>query len=148
MAFESDARSSKQISADSRVLIGLIATLCLWWPSGFFSFADFSGRVVGVSDGDTLDVLRNGTTTRIRLKGIMCPEDGQPFAKTARQFTSEQALGQSVTVQEFGTDKNGRTIGTLLLPDGRVLNHELLKAGLAWWYRKYSKDFSLGDFGR
>jgi endonuclease YncB( thermonuclease family) len=33
----------------------------------------------------------------------------------------------------------------VILPDGRNLNHELLKAGLAWWFRKYSKDASLGD---
>ena len=32
----------------------------------------------------------------------------------------------------------------MILPDGTNLNRELVKAGLAWWYRKYSKDESLG----
>ncbi len=32
----------------------------------------------------------------------------------------------------------------MILPDGRVLNQELLKAGLVWWYRKYSDDTHLG----
>jgi endonuclease YncB( thermonuclease family) len=26
----------------------------------------------------------------------------------------------------------------VLLPDGRSLNHELVGAGLAWWYRRYA----------
>lgn len=145
MAIESDARSSNPMPRVCRVLTGLIAALCLLslWASP--SSADFSGRVVGVSDGDMVDVLHNGTAKRVRLNAIDCPEKGQPFWNTAKQFTSEQAFGKTVRVRELGTDKYGRTIGDVILPDRRVLNHELLKAGLAWWYRKYSKDFSLGD---
>ncbi len=43
-------------------------------------------------------------------------------------------------MQDYGPDKYGRTIGDVLLPDGRVLNHELVKAGFAWWYRRYAPD--------
>ncbi len=39
--------------------------------------ADFTGRVVGVSDGDTITVLHNGKGERIRLHGIDCPEKRQ-----------------------------------------------------------------------
>ncbi len=61
----------------------LTATLPL-----FFSFAlltsqtlaaDFTGRVVGVSDGDTITVLHDGKGERIRLHGIDCPEKRQAF---------------------------------------------------------------------
>ncbi len=31
-------------------------------------------------------------------------------------------------------------MGEVLLPDGRSLNHELVKAGFAWWYRKYAPE--------
>jgi len=34
--------------------------------------------------------------------------------------------------------------GEVILPDGRTLNRELVKAGLAWWYQRYSEDESLG----
>ncbi len=34
-------------------------------------------------------------------------------------------------------DRCGRTAAQVVLPDGRVLNHEHVKAGLAWWYRRY-----------
>ena len=37
-------------------------------------------------------------------------------------------------------DRYGRTVGEVILPDGRVLNHELVRAGLAWWYRRYAPD--------
>src|SRR5207247_3613057 len=41
-------------------------------------------------------------------------------------------------------DGYGRTVADVILPDSRVLNRELGAAGLAWWYRQYSKDESLG----
>ena len=43
--------------------------------------ADFTGRVVGVSDGDTITVLSKGKPERIRLHGIDCPEKRQAFGK-------------------------------------------------------------------
>ncbi len=43
-------------------------------------------------------------------------------------------------MRDLGQDRYGRTIGEVMLPDGRVLNHELVKAGFAWWYRKYAPD--------
>ncbi len=108
-------------------------------------YADFSGKVVGVIDGDSIRVLRNGKAEQVRLQGIDCPERKQAFGTRARQFTSEMVFGKEATVWETGRDRYGRTLGNVLLSDGRILNHELLKAGLAWWFRRYSKDVSLGD---
>ncbi len=115
----------------------------------FFSFAlltsqtlaaDFTGRVVGVADGDTITVLHNGKGERIRLHGIDCPEKRQAFGKRAKQFTSRLTCGKAVTVKDLGQDRYGRTIADVLLPDGRVLNRELVQAGFAWWYRRYAPD--------
>jgi endonuclease YncB( thermonuclease family) len=52
------------------------------------SAADFSGRVVGVIDGDTLEVLHNRHPERIRLSGIDRPEKGQAFGNRAKQAIS------------------------------------------------------------
>ena len=98
----------------------------------------FTGKVVGVTDGDTITVLHNGKGERVRLHGIDCPEKGQAFGTVAKQFTSALVFGKEVTVTVQDSDKYGRTIGEVTLLDGRVLNHELVKAGLAWWYRKYA----------
>ena len=103
------------------------------------AWADFTGKVVAVADGDTVSVLRDGTTTvKIRLNGIDCPEKKQPFGTRAKQFTSDLAFGKTVTVIEKEKDRYGRTVGEVILPDGRSLNHELVRAGLAWWYRRYA----------
>ncbi len=107
--------------------------------------ADFTGRVVGVADGDTITVLHNGKGERIRLHGIDCPEKRQAFGKRAKQFTSNLVFAKTVTVQAVDRDRYGRTVGVVLLPDGRSLNHELVKAGFAWTYRRYTNDQSLSD---
>jgi micrococcal nuclease len=100
--------------------------------------ADFTGKVVGITDGDTITVMLNGRGTTIRLNAIDCPEKRQAFGNRAKQAASELAFGQGVTVQTFGLDKYGRTIGDVTLPDGKSLNRELVRAGLCWWYRKYA----------
>jgi endonuclease YncB( thermonuclease family) len=98
----------------------------------------FSGKVVAVVDGDTLSVLLDGKAAKIRLHGIDTPEKAQAFGTRARQFTSELVFGQTVTVRVHDTDRYGRLVGEVLLPNGRSLNHELVAAGLAWWYKRYA----------
>lgn len=106
--------------------------------------ADFSGPVVSVIDGDTLDVLHNGQAERIRLNGIDAPEKGQPYGKKAKQFLSDLVGGKTVTVESHKLDRHRRTVADVLLPDGTNVSRELLKAGFAWWYKQYSKDETLG----
>jgi endonuclease YncB( thermonuclease family) len=57
----------------------------------------FSGKVVGISDGDTLSVLRAGKAVKVRLYGIDTPERAQAFGTRARQYTSDLAFAQVVT---------------------------------------------------
>src|SRR5579875_1061128 len=104
---------------------------------------EFSGQVIGVTDGDTITVLHAGYPERIRLAGIDCPEKRQAFGYRAKQLTSYLAFGKEVLVQAQGRDKYGPTIGEIVLPDCKSLNRELVRTGLAWWYRKYSSDQDL-----
>jgi len=46
----------------------------------------FTGKVAGVSDGDTISVMRGGKAVKVRLYGIDCPEKKQPYGTKARQF--------------------------------------------------------------
>ena len=87
--------------------------------------ADFTGRVVGVSDDDTITVLSKGKPVRIRLHGIDCPERRQAFGKRAKQFTSRFTYGKQVTVKDLGQDRYGRTVGEVRLPDGEWTQVEL-----------------------
>jgi micrococcal nuclease len=95
----------------------------------------FTGQVVGISDGDTVSVLREGKAVKIRLHGIDAPERKQAFGPRARQFTSDLAFNQIVTIVVHTTDRYGRLVGEVVLPDGRSLNQELVRPGMAWWYR-------------
>lgn len=98
----------------------------------------FTGEVVSVLDGDTIDVLHNGKAERIRLHGIDCPEKGQPYGNQAKRATSTLIFAQHVTLQIHGRDKYGRILAEVLLADGTNVNHTLVKDGWCWWYRKYA----------
>jgi endonuclease YncB( thermonuclease family) len=93
---------------------------------------EFSGQVVRVVDGDTIDVMHDGRSERVRLNAVDCLEKGQAFGTATKQFTSSLVFGQSVTVRASGQDRYGRTIGDVILSDGRSLNQELVRAGMAW----------------
>ncbi len=87
----------------------LTATLPLFFSLALITSqtlaADFTGRVVGVSDGDTITVLHNGKGERVRLHGIDCPEKRQAFGNRAKQFTSTVVFGKSVAVKVLGRDR-------------------------------------------
>jgi endonuclease YncB( thermonuclease family) len=103
-----------------------------------------SGRVVSVIDGDTIDVLNDNKTERIRLFGIDCPERGQPYGRFAKKITSELAYDQIVTFRPVDQDRYSRTVAWVYV-DGKCLNEELVKAGAAWHYTRYSGDQNLSD---
>ncbi len=117
----------------------LSVALFLLAPCCAASVDEFTGKVVGVSDGDTIAVLIDWTPVKIRLAGIDCPETGQDFGSRAKAATSELAFGKMVTVHQRGHDRYGRIVADVILPDGRNLNHELVRGGLSWWYRKYAQ---------
>lgn len=94
--------------------------------------------VESFSNLNTIEVLHNNHAERIRLNGIDCPEKGQAYGKRAKQAASALVFGKEVTLRTFGTDKYGRTIADVLLPDETNVNHTLVKDGWCWWYRKYA----------
>ena len=79
------------------------------------------------------------TPIKIRLYGIDCPEKGQAFGKRAKQFTSKMVFKKQVEIKPVTKDRYGRTIAWVYV-GGKSLCEELLKAGLAWHYKKYSTD--------
>jgi endonuclease YncB( thermonuclease family) len=101
---------------------------------------EFRALVVGVTDGDTITVLRDGRHEALRLHGIDAPEKRQAFGERAKQFTSDLVFGKTVVVRVGGRDRYGRTIADVFLRDGRSVNQEVVRAGYAWQYRRYSGD--------
>ncbi|MFQ5780316.1 MAG: thermonuclease family protein [Nitrospiria bacterium] len=121
-----------------------ISILFLLLPSLAFG-APFRAKVVDVANGDIIMVMHSGKVTNVHLAEIDCPENKQAFGAEAKQFTSGMVLGKLVTVRIKETDRTDRTLGEVILPDGRSLSRELVKAGLAWWNWKDSTDMRLGE---
>lgn len=118
---------------------GLVALLLL--PPAVA--AEFTAKVIGVSDGDTITVLHDDRPEKLRLAEIDCPEKRQAFGRAAKQRTADLTYGKTVDVNVTGHDRYGRSIAEVNLPDGSNLNRELVAQGLAWCYRKYSHSADL-----
>lgn len=116
--------------------------------------ADIEGRVVGVSDGDTIKVLdANQVVHKIRLAGIDAPEKAQPFGQASRDHLASLVAGKTVRVESSKTDRYGRLLGKVWVqprdcPDcARTLNvnHAQILSGMAWWYRYYASEQPADD---
>ncbi len=111
-------------------------------PVASFASEQLSGKVVGITDGDTLTVLVDRKPVKVRLAEIDTPERGQPWASKAKQALSAKVYGQVVRVEVTDTDRYGRSVGHVYLGD-RHINREMIREGHAWAYRKYLEDQSL-----
>jgi len=119
-------------------LFGLLAIL-----AGPLLAAEYSGRVVGVSDGDTLTLLTpEKQQVKIRLGEIDTPESKQPYGERAKQALSDLAFGKQARVVVQDTDRYGRKVSRVYV-GGTDVNAEMVKQGAAWAYRQYLKDQSL-----
>jgi endonuclease YncB( thermonuclease family) len=121
----------------------LICCSAFSWEVSTLNQETVHGKVVGIADGDTFTLLLdNSTTIKIRLASIDCPESKQPYSAIARQFLSDAIFSQRVKILIDSKDRYGRSIGWVYY-DGRNINEELLKAGLAWHFKRYSKNQKL-----
>lgn len=101
--------------------------------------AELVGRVVGVTDGDTLRLLVDRREIVIRLDQIDAPEKAQPFGERSRQSLAELTHRREARVVEHGHDRYGRTLGTVYV-DGADVNAEQVRRGMAWAFLRYLRD--------
>ena len=103
------------------------------------------GRIVGISDGDTVTLLdANKRQYKIRLTGIDAPEKKMPFGQRSKEHLSDLIFSKDVLVETEKLDRYGRTLGKILF-DRNDINLAMINAGLAWHYKKYQKDQSRSD---
>jgi hypothetical protein len=62
---------------------------------------DFHGKVVAVTDGDTIQVMHHNIAETIRLAGIDCPEKSQQCGMKAKEFTTVCALEKTWKLLEW-----------------------------------------------
>lgn len=109
----------------------------LTWPA----------TVVSVTDGDTINVLRDGHQVKIRLYGIDTPERGQYYGQKAKDLTSSLVAGRNIEVEQKETDRYARVVGLVKI-DGQSLYELIIQNGYAWVYRQYCKERFCSDWIR
>lgn len=104
-----------------------------------------NGRVVGVVDGDTVDIVTpSNEQVRIRVMGIDAPEKAQAFGQRSKQKMSDFVYGKDAQVEFTKRDRYGRIVGKVIV-NGRDAGLGLIDAGLAWHYKKYAFEQPYGD---
>lgn len=105
--------------------------------------AELTGKVVGITDGDTLTLLtEERNQKKIRLSEIDTPESNQPYGTRSRQALADLTFQRAARVIVQDTDRYGRTVGRVFVESIDV-NREMVRQGAAWVYRRYNRDPSL-----
>jgi len=119
-----------------KTLFAFVLTLA----TGLAVAATIEGRVVSISDGDTITILDAGNRQhKIRLSGIDAPESHQAFGQKSKANLSALIFNRQVVAECTKTDKYRREICKVLVGDIDA-NLEQVKAGMAWWYRHYANE--------
>jgi micrococcal nuclease len=126
-----------QLATMAAVLFGIAAA-----PPDFVD--EFNGKVVALSDGDTITVLKDRKQIKVRLEGIDAPEKNQAFGSKSKAAFSDLIGRKEVTVRATGTDKYGRTLGRVIV-DGKDVSELMVAQGMAWHYKEYSNDETLAE---
>jgi micrococcal nuclease len=146
MIFNPNIRTTNFSSLKGAMMLFRAAFLILFLFNAIAFSADtgaFKGRVIGVLDGDTIEVLKDKAPVRIRLFGIDSPERDQDFGTRARQFTSNKVFRKTVEVVPVEKDQYNRLVAKVYI-DGKYLNQMIVAEGFAWWYKRCApKDVDL-----
>ena len=91
-----------------------------------------SGRVVGISDGDTFTLLTSDKQQiKVRLSEIDAPEKAQPFGTRSRQALSDLIFSKDFLVIQDDIDRYGRLVGQVYIGNTHV-NRNMVQDGMAW----------------
>ena len=126
---------------DMRIILAIIlaAVSCIC------SADQLVGKVIKITDGDTINVLTDDYEThKIRLSGIDAPEKNQAFGNKSKQALMDLIIGKLVRVEYNKLDKYRRLVGKVIFNDQDV-NLRQIELGLAWHYKKYEKEQDVED---
>jgi len=121
----------------SKAILGATLAVALSFPA----WADTTGVVVGVHDGDTLTVLVGKQQVKVRLAEIDAPELRQAFGNRSRQSLADLCFQQSAKVEQIARDRYGRSVGKVECAGMDASAHQIA-TGMAWVFDRYSKPTS------
>lgn len=122
-------------------LQGIVLFLLFFSPLLWAKEQQIWCQVVGVSDGDTLTCLHQKRPFKVRLIHIDAPELAQPFGQRAKQALSALAYRQEVRLQVQRYDKYQRLLAVVYNKQGKNLNLQLVKQGMAWAYYQSQPEY-------
>lgn len=132
-----------QILRQSWVLLFCCSTLLFTSHAVLAATETLYGRVVKVSDGDTLTLLTAAhAQIKVRMAEIDAPEKKQAYGQSAKESLSSLIFDQQVTVIVDNIDRYGRSVGHIRLGNMDV-NAEQIRRGFAWVYLTYSHNQNL-----
>jgi len=144
---------SDRLKTFARIILSFLLMIC----SAQLFADEIIGKVVAVTDGDTIKVLDDSMTEyKIRLSGIDAPERGQPYGTASRDHLASMVAGKEVLVDWYKQDIYGCIVGKVWVQPadcpscGKTLDVSLAQVtdGMAWWYRYYANEQSPEDQGR
>lgn len=138
--------SSLQKHLYTSLQAGHTLVMVLWLTFASMAHANvLTGKVVGVSDGDTITVLdTNRQSHKVRLIGIDAPEKAQPFGQVSKKSLSDLVFNKTVDVQWDKRDRYQRILGKVFF-NGQDICLEQIKRGMAWHYKQYQRDQTSQD---
>jgi micrococcal nuclease len=145
-------REMMLIYGNRKTLISVFVLILFILSTPAFALAD-AFKVTRVIDGDSVIAVGHDITIEVRLVGIDAPvrshqknEPGQPYSKQATKYLAGLVLNKTVDIKGYGQDRYNRVLGVIHL-DGKNINLEMVKAGLAEVYRgKPARGMHLGPF--
>lgn len=96
-------------------------------------------RVSKILDGDTFTL--SGVSRRIRVWGLDAPEWNHPGGSAATATLRKLISGKHLRCQLRDMDRYGRHVAQCFLPDGRDIAAEMIRAGVATEYCRYSRGY-------
>jgi endonuclease YncB( thermonuclease family) len=114
-------------------------------------------EVVRFSDGDTIVITMNGQQETVRFIGVDTPETHDPgtpvqcYGPAASAYTKNLIGNQKVRLEadpeNQNRDRYNRLLRYVYLPDDRLLQEEIIRAGYGFAYTQFpftrSEDFSM-----
>lgn len=131
-------KSIKRIIKLISKFMKLIVLFLTFFISSLYQEQFYTGKITRVIDGDTFVMQTTAGSIKVRLDGIDCPENKQPYSAESKAFLSK-FLNLECKIHKKGTDRYGRILGVLWV-EGININLFMVQEGYAWHFKKYSKD--------
>lgn len=150
MLFEIFSPTMSSRDAVRRTLVGLL------FVAATAGATELGGKVVGVSDGDTVNVLEASKTLhKIRVADIDAPEKGHDFGQHLKASLSALVFGKAVRLEWPKEDRYGRKAAKVWVAEPGCVEPSCpksldaglaqLSVGMVWWYRQYASEQSPED---